>query len=800
MKPSHATLAAALSVLVLAHLNHPHLATGLARLAIAPAVSPPVLAANLALSLLFFSLAALYLGGIASLGSVAREWLAPGRAERRDWLVPTAAGLVIVSLLVLGLGLLGLLYRGVAAAVLGGAAAALGEAIETRRPRWRDLQPRWRRLAPGLLLLPVLPTLLAAPILPVTDIDMRICHLGLPSLWSLTHRIVAVPGIMTFSHPLGLERVVFPLVALGGERLLPAFSLVLLAAAGRAVALALGLTGSPHAGLGGWLVLGTGAALNLARLGHPDIGLVFAASLGMLAAVRGDRIGLGLACAAALLAKYTGAALVLSLVLAGLAFPLDRKPRTATALVVSALALVPNLPWLAHNALGTGNPVYPFGSALLPSLNWGKWNSDVLWSMMPSASVPLAWEPSAEAVRDLAGFFWRAATSPWFSPLLALVYLAPVALLARGTPPRLRWLAVLVAGFTVAWLLPEPKLGRYLLPVVPASLALLLAVAGCSVPRLVRTGLLLILLLEGLAFLGEAAPRPPYPAAVLAGAASREDYSTAHVGGFRSAAAWLNERPSGGRVTVVGNPAGHGLNRPWLAADRPNVPAFLLAAGRDADPERMRVRMRQRNVKWVMYNPVQATNWRHVQAGYGLTADWYRAYAEFWRRYARLARPAPRYDEFGAWEVYEILDAPRPRRERVAGPWLPGSELLQVNVLEIAGGRLDQDQMMTEEAIMGDFGVVWYHKMLASFAVRRDRKAAIREGEEAITRGLDLPWLYDTLAVLMLQEKRYPEAAEYARRSFELHPEGLHAANLLNEARKHVERAAALGNTRQPGE
>jgi hypothetical protein len=124
-------------------------------------------------------------------------------------------------------------------------------------------------------------------------------------------------------------------------------------------------------------------------------------------------------------------------------------------------------PWLAKNAVTTGNPMYP--------LLYGIFDGETR-TPQKDAQWQRAHRPPNFAPQDLARRVWDAAlASPWLSPLV-------VPLAALAFVPRRRWLTLLAGGYLVflfaAWWLFTHRIERFLVPALP--LAALLAGLGAT--------------------------------------------------------------------------------------------------------------------------------------------------------------------------------------------------------------------------------------------------------------------------------------------------------------------------------
>jgi len=725
-----------------------------------------------------------YLAGSSGIGRRIRAW-SRGSPAARPW---SAAGWGVAALMlaVLGLGLSGLLFRTVLwglllAVLLSGALEAAGRRLPV---------PSAAALRPGIWLLPALPWLVAGPLLPPTNVDTLGGHLGLPALWLLAHKITAFAGNPYYSYPLGFERAALPLYATLGTGCVNAFTVLLLAVAASAVAMALKPGVPALASWGGWLLFGCGPILANAWEGHPDTGLVLASALGVLALLRGGAADLGLAAGLVCLGKYTGIPVAATLLLAGLLRIGPPARRLGGAAIAAVVCLGLNLPWLARNVIATGNPVYPFGAGWWPSLRWTAWNGTVLWGTMRDASVAWGWTFPEDGVKAFAALPWTAARSIWFAPHVLLLYCLPLVLVARRTalPRGARLVAAQALLFAVFWAVPAPKFGRYLLPVVPPLLGGWLLAAGRSpVGRWERGTLGAILLLGGLGFVAQIRVAGTEPERVLLGGQSPEIFRRARLGVWCDTVDWINAHAPGGRVIVIGHVYGYGLAAPWLANDDASPPAFRLALGDDPDPTRLRIGCRQAGVRWILYNPIRSAHRKDWVRG-NLTDAWLEGYAEFWRRWTDLVRPPDRFDDTGGWYLYAIRNGAAPPGATRPRPWLPGAECLQQDELEILHGRVDRPRLVAQERIMGDFGIAWSQRALLSYRIDHRQDRAIREEREAVRRGLDTPWACGMAGFMLWTSGRLAEAVPWENRVLALKPDMAEARAILDDIDRRTRR------------
>lgn len=286
-----------------------------------------------------------------------------------DALTAAAAGIGVVQLAVLALGLAGALDRWVV--VVATCALAVPGAVRLRALLRRASLPRDRgvRVLLGVVALALALDLVASAV-PPTSPDALKYHLTLPERWLATGSIDAPFYLWEGFSPSAVETLFAQGLAFapGGEAA-SAIGGVLALLAGLAV---FGL--AREAGAGDVLAGAAGAALFLlqglvtweATSMFVELGLVFYTALGAWLALLAMRTRSPSAAAAwtsvaaggAAATKYLGAPVAVLLV-AGAGAALGRRlgPRRAVALVLPALLIAG--PWYLRNAIETGNPVYP---------------------------------------------------------------------------------------------------------------------------------------------------------------------------------------------------------------------------------------------------------------------------------------------------------------------------------------------------------------------------------------------------------------------------------------------------------
>jgi hypothetical protein len=427
---------------------------------------------------------------------------------------------------------------------------------------------------------------------------------------------------------------------------------------------------------------------------------------------------------------------------------------------------VPSLPWLARNWIETGNPLYPFFRHILPSLNWRDWNSGMLWLIMRNATVQPDFSGPLGAPGGWLSYFWRAGGSHWFSWHTALYCLVPLAFFWRRMPAAGRVLALQSLIFAAFFLVPSPKVGRYLLPgaLVPLVLCALMV---RDIPRRAVWGLVVLVLpLNALAVAGQARTGGVTPDEVLGGSVKPAGWWRISMGSVSGAIGFINRECAGpGRVLVIGEPSALGLNRPWLVTDDTNIPAWRLALGDSPEPGRMMARLRQSGIRWILYNPLRASRLSGWTEPSLADARWMRAWALAWKGGTRMLREPGRYDWTGGVYVYEVRQvgkaAPGPL------PWLPGAERYLVQPADIEKGRAVSPALSAQYAVMGEFGVSSYTRMLVAEYRHNDHGLARREFRSAESLGFRAPFLYEAMAEVARREGRPCEALKWVERQAE---------------------------------
>ncbi|MGC4114308.1 MAG: hypothetical protein QM765_06770 [Myxococcales bacterium] len=416
---------------------------------------------------------------------------ATGRWTRE--LFAAALGLGVLGTLVLGMGLAGLLGGWLWLAI---APAAALRAWFWFRPV--ALAPRPAREPLGLggwaivgacgVLLLLVWTGASAP---VTDVDSLMYHLALPKAYLAAGRIDHLPTWLHSTRSLLTEMVYLVGLGLGGEALARMLGLVFTLLAVAAVGLTVARFSSAKAAAASCLVfLSVPAVLEQASVTSTDVSVCLYATLSLAALLEWDSGlerawwwlsallgGLTLAC------KYTGALAIapLAVFVAVRALKQGRPGAAARAVAGwAAIAALVMAPWLVRAFWWTGNPVWPFGYAVLGGKDW---------NAMLAREAPVFWSEPYRLAR--AGEAWRV-----FPRLVqanferSVGFLLP-ALLPLGLLRRSR-ITGFVGGFVaftfVAWFLVSQQV-RFLLPTFAAISILVGLALQPSLSRIARRGI-----------------------------------------------------------------------------------------------------------------------------------------------------------------------------------------------------------------------------------------------------------------------------------------------------------------------
>ncbi|MEK7767491.1 MAG: hypothetical protein AAB368_14775, partial [bacterium] len=494
---------------------------------------------------------------------------------------------------------------------------------------------------------------------PDAGVDAYLYHLRLPFMYGLRHRVFSVWHQDHAHVPQLWEMLyaVFPRgLAASGAQFLSAFAAL---AAFRTAASLAGTSWPMWAAL--LLVFTSPLVLGVGTLAHTDLPMVWLGLASFRLASRGRPavrwFGGGLIAGLACSVKYA-AFPVLAAFGCTAAAAAWRRRRIVPLLAAGGGCLAVFWPWLAWNALATGNPLHPF---------FWRWTP---WALAPpeyarrvsEAVFRRSW---AEVLRSGWNAYVRSSPALFLSPALGAA--APCVVLPGGRGGLPRGTGWWLAGGTAAWavfLADE----RFALPLIPV---LALCVAARLVSRTPRGSAWLALLLVVNAcgaFRQTFLPTTRLWTAL--GLASRDAWWRSSLGpapGYWDAAAWLNARSApADRVLIVSDYKSHGFARECIHEHVVDFPARLITILRSAPPDagRIAARFRQLGVRWMVYLPARAAErLASLPEFYAFDPPRARAYASFWGRLGRRRAVFP-----GA-AVYEIN---RGTEAGETGPDLPG--------------------------------------------------------------------------------------------------------------------------------
>jgi hypothetical protein len=353
---------------------------------------------------------------------------------------------------------------------------------------------------------PFMLTILLGSMLPSTDFDANEYHLQGPKEYFQNSRITFLPHNVYTSFPFGTEMLTLLAMvlradwyrgALAGKAVLACFGpLTALAifAAGRR------WFGSVAGGIAAFIDISTPWVYRISTIAGAEGGLscfLFLALLATLLAIEsraaedggwrmedrgaGARLWMlaGLMAGSAMACKYPG---VLSVVIpfaivaavmsmrgaTGGLSAIASRDGTGSKLPVAPSGFAPVIafaigtavtigPWLAKNAIETGNPVYPLMYRVFGGRDW----DDELNAKWQRGHSPDNFSP-ADLVEKFADVTTR---SDWLSPLL--FGFAPLALVPCATRRRAGWLSAYVAYLFLTWWLFTHRIDRFWVPLIP---------------------------------------------------------------------------------------------------------------------------------------------------------------------------------------------------------------------------------------------------------------------------------------------------------------------------------------------
>ncbi|MEK7474234.1 MAG: tetratricopeptide repeat protein [Candidatus Coatesbacteria bacterium] len=651
-----------------------------------------------------------------------------------------------------GLALLGLAASGLFQPVMlpaSGLALLLGSRpARFRRVRLGDafaaLPPVTLAVAAAVALC-LLPRLLA----PVSNADALWYELGAPAQFLAAHRLLLdhVPNPFHLPVPVNLDFGIA--LALGDERLALWIVGSFFLGAGLVVA---GLTEAAGRAAAGWLGLLFALSLHSVAFGLsvtkndlPAAALVVA-GLGLC---RAGAPGLGyLLAGCGIAAKPVTAPLVLAWFLV---HPTCRRRMTGALVLLAG----PVLAWGVKTWLATGNPFYPVGWQVIPSLGWDARNEAANLAYHRSLCLPDA--------LHLATFPRGLLTTIWGeSPLLLAAI--PWLLARRGTR-RAAWAGLLGVVLTLA-IGRMPRFGL-------AAAWWLAALASVELAALSRATMVRTagVVLAGAALLRLAfdpvLPRVTVHLLAMSPADQRAEVwgTYGEVGSTLSAAA-----PGG--IAVFGDLRTFGLpGRVIATGGIGETPLAWALSAESWGPDGVRKCARQLGVTWVVHNFVSGA----YRASAALPFPWSDrqlvVYREFVRRYLRVAFAPSRVDHVqGGFYVYGLLPRPEPGPRLIYD--LPGAEgLLAGAEALVRAGK--SDDAAREVARLGRLlSDVGHLRNVMAFSFRSAGRwdGAYRMYAPGVQAGMvdDENWL--GFAMAALETGRIDEALVAARRAAVLYP------------------------------
>lgn len=399
-----------------------------------------------------------------------------GSSERL--LLSATLGLGVLSLLVLGIGLSGVLRAWVLWVALGGggALAVLQWPGLLRRSSPQRGAPRLRLALMSAFGLCAVANVLGA-LAPPSFIDALYYHLLGPKLHVAAGAVVEIPWIWQTYQPVAVEMLYTLGMALDGPGLACVLHALLgLFAAGGAGLLAKALAGPRAAWLAALIAYGTAMIAWESTSGFVELGVAAFGTFCLYALLQWGRArARGWLMLAALFGGFAA-----SCKLPGVVIPLlggavivylcvrARSGARATAgalLGFGAVAFLVVAPWYLRAFVWTGNPVYPF----LPGLFGANAEYADLW-------VNLGHYGTGRGLLDFVLAPWRLVTAgdlferaQFLSPIPLL--LGPVILWRARHVGERQWLVAFAAAYFVSWF-ASAHVARYLVPLAPLLAAL----------------------------------------------------------------------------------------------------------------------------------------------------------------------------------------------------------------------------------------------------------------------------------------------------------------------------------------
>lgn len=624
-------------------------------------------------------------------------------------LVASGLGAGIVSLFLLGSGLLGLwrpdvlrlefgtgftaalavtLYRAWRART-GADAGRADQANRTDSTRLDSLSH-----AALVLILAAAALSLLASAAPETFFDSLVYHLALPRLYLLRGRIVPTPHNLYSGIPSGVEMLYGLALSFSDEHL----AILLHFSLGWAAVLALGAWirrfSSRRGAILGILIFALcPVVLSSSWQSGVDLGTAFFISVALLAlsqalqSVEESQSRRWATIAGALIGfafgtKYTAIPLGTMFILAhGWLRKREAKSLRDTVLMAAAAAVV-FVPWLAKNACFYGDPVYPFFSSRLGSTAPANW--DMFLGDAHSRNLAMAlgtWN----GWKTTFGLPWSIATDIYFDYRVSLAYLMIVPFVfivhwgirekTSTTPSAVTAGLVIALGGYSVWCLTS-TLVRFLIPTLAILAGILaLAVEWPCTPKWLRQLIWLLLIGIGVCNLSvtyvDGLPRPGLAGKwdVLTGQQSQAQFlKNTHTGygqPYFAAMEFINQRlPRESRVLFLGESRAYYCERDFIAATTFDRNPFWIAAREAANADDLDAKLKSLGITHIFLNVFQL----YSNAGYPEmlprdVAD-RPAFQEFWARYLQKIYEKRDNDQSGLIKDWLLVYALRREPER----------------------------------------------------------------------------------------------------------------------------------------
>ena len=545
-------------------------------------------------------------------------------------------------------------------------------------------------------------------LVPETEIDSYVCHLAAPDQFLKAGRLLIdlVPLSFRISLPADLVNAL-PLI-LGDDRIAKVMSMAAFGAVTAVFASGCLKRGETFASWAGPLLAVSSISL-LWMLPTTKHDVTAAAMLvcGFILLKRRSY------CAGALLLGAGTATKIVYGPIAVMFFLLSLPPGRLILPCLAVMSL-PELPWMAKEAMASGNPLYPFGSGLIPTLGWDARN----WAVF-------GLRERAIGVAEMAGFsgLARAWLDYWRADNLLLMLCLP-GVLAFSRRRAEAW--VVVAGqLAMLWFTRMP---RYLLPTA-WYLAFLAAESGGVlvrdrwlkpvgsrpgvVARLSRGGVLAFLAAGWMILAASISGSGSADRRKLWGLALSDTDAT-----YRKISSSYSEMTEALRKNHVIRPLVAGDFRTYrlpvriiYAGAGGETPLIWRIARESRDTARIRTRMKQLGIDQIVFNYVNA-NWIALYyGGFEWDRRSLRLYVDFCKRYM-IMRGMSTTDDYnnGGFLFYGLSS--RPVSPVPATVWFaPGTETVY--------SRLDREMrehnnpaavlpgFLAIQAEMPDVGYAW---------------------------------------------------------------------------------------------